>query len=81
VNEAKLDVRVSDVLGLCVASQCEFKAPLTFPESIDAGMRVGKIGRSSVRYEIALFRENGDECVATGHFVHVYQGPFETPPK
>jgi acyl-CoA thioester hydrolase len=74
ISEAQLDVRVADVLGLCVESQCRFAAPLSFPEVVDARMRVGNIGRSSVRYEIALFREAGGECVATGHFVHVYVG-------
>jgi acyl-CoA thioester hydrolase len=74
ISEAKLDVRVADVLGLCVESQCSFAAPLSFPEVVDARMRVGKIGRSSVRYEIALFREADGACVATGRFVHVYVG-------
>lgn len=74
INEAGLDVRVSDLLGLCVESQCDFKAPLSFPEIVDARLRVGKIGRSSVRYEIGLFRHGGSECVATGRFVHVYVG-------
>jgi acyl-CoA thioester hydrolase len=70
VNEAKLDVRTSGVLGLCVESQCDFRAAISFPDVIDARMRVGKLGRSSVRYEVALF--NGDDCAATGRFVHVY---------
>lgn len=84
LNEARLDVRVSAVIGLCVASSCEFKAPLTFPEIVDARIRVGRIGRSSVRYEVALFREGDGECAATGEFVHVYVGresrrPVEIP--
>jgi acyl-CoA thioester hydrolase len=70
VNEAGLDVRSSDVLGLCVESQCDFRAPISFPATVDAHLRVGKIGRSSVRYEIALFSDGN--CAATGRFVHVY---------
>jgi acyl-CoA thioester hydrolase len=70
VNEAKLDVRSADMLGLCVESQCDFRAPISFPDTVDARMRVGKIGRSSVRYEVALFSDGA--CAATGRFVHVY---------
>jgi acyl-CoA thioester hydrolase len=72
INEAGHDVRMEDVLGLCVESQCDFRAPLTFPEVVDARMRVGRVGRSSVRYEIGLFRQDAEECVATGRFTHVY---------
>jgi acyl-CoA thioester hydrolase len=72
VNESGLDVRTAPVLGLCVESQCDFTAPITFPEVVDARMRVGKIGRSSVRYEVGLFIDGKDECAATGRFVHVY---------
>jgi acyl-CoA thioester hydrolase len=72
VNESGLDVRSAPVLGLCVESQCNFRAPITFPEVVDARMRVGKVGRSSVSYEIGLFIEGKEDCAATGRFVHVY---------
>jgi acyl-CoA thioester hydrolase len=72
VNESGLDVRSAPVLGLCVESQCNFRAPITFPEVVDARMRVGKVGRSSVCYEIGLFIEGKEDCAATGRFVHVY---------
>jgi acyl-CoA thioester hydrolase len=62
-------------IGLCIESHCEFHAPIEFPESIDAGLRVGRIGTSSVRYEIALFRGHDSKVFARGYFVHVFVDP------
>jgi acyl-CoA thioester hydrolase len=59
------------VIGLCAESHCEFHAPLAFPETVTAGLRVAHLGRSSVRYEIGLFGEDGSVS-ATGWFVHVF---------
>jgi acyl-CoA thioester hydrolase len=53
-----------------VQTHCEFCAPLSFPGSVDVGIRVGRIGNSSVRYELGIF--NGTQLCAYGHFVHVY---------
>lgn len=53
-------------------SGCSYFAPLAYPESIVAGVRVLHIGNSSVRYQIALFKENAQQAIAQGHFVHVY---------
>jgi acyl-CoA thioester hydrolase len=59
-------------IGLAVETFCQFHQPLAFPEVVDAGLRVGKLGNSSVRYEIGLFRQGQAEPAATGHFVHVF---------
>jgi acyl-CoA thioester hydrolase len=59
-------------IGLCIESQCNFHAPVTFPESVDAGLRIGRIGNSSLRYEIGLFKAGEEAPCATGHFVHVF---------
>ena len=59
-------------IGVCAESQCCFRAEFTFPEAIEAGLRVGKLGNSSVRYEIGLFRKDCDAPAATGYFVHVF---------
>ncbi|GAA0575386.1 acyl-CoA thioesterase [Kribbella sandramycini] len=67
-----LDIHGGAVIGLCVESQCTFKAPLEFPGVVDAGLRVGRVGNSSVRYDIGLFAEAADEPAATGRFVHVF---------
>ena len=62
-------------IGLCIESQCQFHRPLTFPEVIDAGLRIVKISTSSLRYEISLFAEGSDEPAASGYFVHVFVDP------
>jgi acyl-CoA thioester hydrolase len=67
-----LDVEKSETIGLVVETHCNFLAPITFPETVHAGLRVAKIGNSSVRYEIGLFREDDLTAAAHGHFVHVY---------
>jgi acyl-CoA thioester hydrolase len=72
VREGGLDPWHSEVIGLCVESQCTFAAPLSFPDSVLAGLRVGHIGRSSVRYELVLYAVGASELAASGHFVHVY---------
>ncbi len=72
VREGGLDPQHGDVIGLCVESQCTFAAPLSFPDQVLAGLRVGHVGRSSVRYEISLFSSAADQPAASGHFVHVY---------
>ena len=72
VREGGLDPAHGPVIGLCVESQCTFRAPLSFPERVLAGLRVGHVGRSSVRYEVVLHAEESPEPAASGHFVHVY---------
>jgi acyl-CoA thioester hydrolase len=72
IREGGLDIHAGSVIGVCAESHCEFRAPLAFPETVTAGLRVGQLGRSSVRYEIALFGEDGGEPAATGWFVHVF---------
>jgi acyl-CoA thioester hydrolase len=72
VGYAGLDPHSSPVIGLVIETKCVFKKSLLFPVVVNAGLRVAHIGRSSVRYEIGLFRQDDDEPAATGHFVHVY---------
>jgi acyl-CoA thioester hydrolase len=71
IREGGLDIHDGPVIGLCVESHCEFHAPLAFPETVTAGLRVGHLGRSSARYEIGLFSEAGT-LAATGWFMHVF---------
>jgi acyl-CoA thioester hydrolase len=84
IDAGGLDIRGGDVIGLCAESHCEFRAPLAFPQTVQAGLRVGHLGRTSVRYEIGLYGD-GDEPAATGWFVHVFvdraqRRPAEPPP-
>jgi acyl-CoA thioester hydrolase len=62
----------SPAIGLCVESHCEFFASVAFPETLDARVRIGRIGDKSLRYEIALFPADRDEPAAAGYFVHVF---------
>ncbi|HYZ87753.1 MAG TPA: thioesterase family protein, partial [Myxococcales bacterium] len=62
----------SPVVGIVAETMCRFHRSLAFPDTVEAGVRVAKIGNSSVTYEIALFRKGEAEPAATGHFVHVY---------
>ncbi len=72
IAQGVLDIHASRAIGLVIETSCRYFAPIAFPERIDAGMRVAKLGNSSVRYEIGLFRSGEDVAVAQGHFVHVY---------
>ena len=70
IREGGLDIHQGHVIGLCAESHCAFTAAVAFPDEIRAGLRVGHLGRTSVRYEIGLFKD--EQCVATGWFVHVF---------
>jgi acyl-CoA thioester hydrolase len=72
IVEGGLDIASGSAIGLVAETMCKFRKPLSFPDTVDAGLRVAKIGTSSVRYEIGLFRQGEDAPVATGYFVHVW---------
>jgi len=72
IERGALDIGKSAVIGLVVETSCQYFAPLTYPETVTAGLRVSRLGRSSVRYEVGLFGEGSDRAAAQGHFVHVY---------
>ncbi|MEM1140544.1 MAG: thioesterase family protein [Pseudomonadota bacterium] len=72
IEAGVLDIHKGDTIGLVVETQCRYFAPLAFPQTIDAGVRVARAGTSSVRYEIGLFTEGVEAIAAEGHFVHVY---------
>jgi acyl-CoA thioester hydrolase len=74
IREGGLDIHDGSTVGYCVESQCRYFAPLAFPETVAAGLRVAHLGKSSVRYEIALFAGGADSPAALGHFVHVFVG-------
>ena len=72
VHEGGLDSESGPVIGLCGESHCRFLTSVAFPDLLDAGLRVGRIGRSSVRYEVGIFRVGERSAAAQGHFVHVF---------
>lgn len=70
--QGALDPARGEVIGLVVETGCAFFAPVAFPEALSVGVRVASAGRSSVRYELAVFQEERAVAAAQGHFVHVY---------
>jgi len=72
VRAAGLDIRAAATIGLVVETPCRFHKALSFPDVVDAGLRVVKLGNTSVRYEVGLFRRGDEDPAATGHFVHVW---------
>ena len=67
-----LDIHAGEVIGLVVETGCQYFSPIAFPDSVCAGVRVSNLGRSSVRYEVGIFRGDQEEASAQGYFVHVY---------
>jgi acyl-CoA thioester hydrolase len=67
-----LDLGASTEVGLVVETQCRYFAPISFPDLVTCGIRCGRLGGSSIRYELGIFRNAEDRASAEGHFVHVY---------
>jgi acyl-CoA thioester hydrolase len=81
IEEGALDIHHGDQIGLVVETGCCYFSELAFPDMVTAGIRVAKLGSSSVRYEIALFRNDEDQAAAEGFFVHVYVDRASRRPK
>ena len=72
IEQGALDIHGGAVIGLVIETQCNYFAPLAFPQTVHAGLKVARLGSSSVRYEVGLFAEDSDTAAACGHFVQVY---------
>lgn len=72
VDRGVLDIHKDDIVGFVVETSCSYFSSISFPDLIHVGVRVAKLGNSSVRYELALFRNDEPIPSAAGHFVHVY---------
>lgn len=72
IEAGVLDIHAGEVIGLVIETQCNYFAPLAFPQTVEAGLRVAHLGSSSVRYEVGLFAQGQETAAACGHFVHVY---------
>ncbi len=86
IDPGGLDIHNGHVIGFAVETMCRFHRPFAYPEDVEAGLRVGKLGSSSVRYELGLFGRGEDDARADGHFVHVFvdratQRPAPMPPQ
>jgi acyl-CoA thioester hydrolase len=67
-----LDPVAGETIGLVVETQCNYFSPVSFPDRLTACLRVARLGNSSVRYEVGIFRNDEQSAAAQGHFVHVY---------
>ena len=72
IAEGGLDIIAGQVIAFAVESQCRYLQPLAFPGAVEVGLRVGKLGNSSVRYELAIFKQGETLAAAAGYFVHVF---------
>ncbi len=72
IHEGGLDIHMSDVIGVVVSSHCDFFSPIAYPDELEGGLRVGKLGNSSVTYELAIFKRGESSAVAAGSFTHVF---------
>jgi len=72
IEQGVLDIQKSPVVGLVVQTGCSYFSSIAFPDLIHAGLRVTKLGHSSVRYEVGLFKNEDQQVSAAGHFIHVY---------
>ncbi|WP_059413101.1 acyl-CoA thioesterase [Cupriavidus basilensis] len=72
IRQGVLDIEAGETIGLVIETQCNYFSALSFPDTVVAGLRVARLGNSSVRYEVGLFRNDEEIAAAQGHFVHVY---------
>jgi acyl-CoA thioester hydrolase len=72
LDSRAIDLKTSAVIGVVVETGCRYLAPISFPDMVTAGLRVARIGNTSIRYEIGIFRNDEEEASAEGHFIHVY---------
>lgn len=72
IQHAGFQLKDSPIIGLVVDSACSFLQELSYPEIIEVGVAIGKIGNSSLRYDLAIFKQDQDQAAAQGHFVHVF---------
>jgi len=72
IDRGALDIHAGAIIGLVVESSCHYSAPLSFPDDVHAGLRVARLGRTSVQYELGLFKNEEEKSAADGRFVHVY---------
>jgi|SRR5699024_9957227 len=81
IEQGLLDIAQSQIIGLVVATQCEYFSSIAYPEALDIGIAVTKLGRSSVHYELGVFQKAAETCCALGKFVHVYVDKLSLQPQ
>jgi acyl-CoA thioester hydrolase len=81
VDRGVLDFHGGDQIGLVVETGCRYFSEMAFPDVVTAGIRVARLGSSSVRYEVGLFRNGEETAAAEGFFIHVYVDREDRRPK
>lgn len=74
IDAGLLDIENGDPIGLVVETGCRYAAPLAYPEPVEIGLGVERLGNSSVTYRLGVFAKGTQRAAAEGHFVHVYVG-------
>jgi acyl-CoA thioester hydrolase len=74
IEAGLLDVAQGDPIGLVVETGCRYAAPLAYPEAVEIGLGVERLGNSSVSYRLGVFAKGAEKAAAEGHFTHVYVG-------
>jgi acyl-CoA thioester hydrolase len=74
IEAGLLDIEAGDPVGLVVETGCRYAAPLSFPEPVEIGLAVARLGGSSVTYHLGVFAKGAADAAAEGHFIHVYVG-------
>ena len=72
IRQGGLDIHAGEVVGFVVSSSCDYFEPIAFPAAIEVGLRVARVGNSSVQYELAIFRQGEPRACAVGKVVHVF---------
>lgn len=72
IHAGGLDIENSPVIAYVVNSGCNYNSALSYPDRLEAGLRVDRLGSSSVQYGLAIFKQGEDAAAAQGHFVHVF---------
>ena len=72
IQHQALDIEAGTIIGLVVETQCAYFRPVSFPDGITVGLAVSHLGNSSVRYQLGVFKNEEEQAVAQGHFIHVY---------
>lgn len=72
IEQGGLDIHHGNAIGLVVNSGCNYHTAVAFPDTLHGGLRINRLGNSSLEYGIGIFRDGENLAVAEGHFVHVF---------
>lgn len=72
IDHGRLDIHNADIIAFVVASSCEYISPISYPDKLDIGFSVNTLGKSSVEYAMAVFKDGDDTASAIGSFTHVF---------